>query len=150
MAEGTRRELYKAQSFLQSYVKSNSKSDLKFYVGSLQKLTEQIYAIRQYESENLAVFDSTNLVESEIKQLDHFEKLIDSIFMESKKISIDVAPYMIHKMEIEQIPNHVKVEIHHLEDSLKKKGFFNRLKDAITGKVEVKTDTIIIKTTHDS
>lgn len=81
MAENTRRELYKAQSFLQSYVKSNTKSDLKSYVGSLQKLTEQIYAIRQYESENLAVFDSTNLVESEIKKLDHFEKLIDSIFM---------------------------------------------------------------------
>ncbi|MDD3772900.1 MAG: HAMP domain-containing sensor histidine kinase, partial [Weeksellaceae bacterium] len=60
------------------------------------------------------------------------------------KLKFDQAPSGITEFTIEKSTPEIEVEEIHVSDTLPKKKFFPRLKDAISGKVDVKTDTVFI------
>lgn len=138
-----RDDLSTAQYDLQKYVTSNNKEHLEEFFQSLRSLSQNIDSIETYTHSNQMNESSFHTKEG-ISQLNKLERLIDSTYkVAQQKIDIKKPP-KIKEIELKNQPVRPDVEIHHISDSVEKKSFFPRLKDAITGNVEVKRDTTII------
>lgn len=133
-----REDLTSAQSNLQKYVSTQDKTYLENYFQSLRELASHIDSIDTYKYSSLV--SSPNDIQKTVE----LEKRIDSTYKASqKKIEIKEPP-KIKDIEIKDQPLVPELEVHHISDSVEKKKLFPRLKDAITGKVDVKRDTTVI------
>lgn len=139
------KELSLAQSNLQKYVSTQNKSYLEEYFQSLRNLSNKIDSIEN--SENLHSSSKSGLQKKDSKDLQHpnnLEELIDSTYLVSQQKIVIKDPPKIKEIELKEQPIIPEVEVHHISDSVNKKKLFPRLKDAITGNVDVKRDTTII------
>lgn len=144
LTNNSQNQLIYAQTNLQKYIDNQDKQHLDSYFYALQKLSQNIDSIIIYENTTptlKAIADTTN---SNSLQLIKLEKLIDSAYNSSQKPITPKEPPKIQKIQIENQPSELDIEIYHVPDSTDKKKFFPRIKDAITGNVEVKRDTTII------
>jgi signal transduction histidine kinase len=136
-------ELVNAQHYLNEYVKNPNQEFLDLYFQSLRKITEKIDSTKVYENS----IPSIKLIygsEENQSKLSDLESLIDSTYQNLPKLKFDQAPSGITEFTIEKSTPEIEVEEIHVSDTLPKKKFFPRLKDAISGKVDVKTDTVFI------
>lgn len=137
-------DLSLAQSNLQRYVSTQNKTYLEEYFQSLRNLSNNIDSIEN--SANLDTSDKSRL-ENGSRHLSHsknLEELIDSTYLASQQKIVVKDPPKIKEIELKEQPTIPEVEVHHISDSANKKKLFPRLKDAITGNVDVKRDTTII------
>lgn len=144
LTEDARKELVLAQAHLQKYVSTQNKKYLDDYFHALKNLSGNIDSIEIYRKSNSTFITTFEETQDGAKQLNKLEKLIDSTYKASKQEIKVVEPPKIKKIEIKDQAPKTEVEIVHIADSSEKKKFFPRLKDAITGKVEVKRDTTVI------
>ena len=143
----TRKNLLDAQNYLQRYIGNQSKEDLQNYFTSLQVLTDNINAIRRLEGDNLQF---KTISDDRTEELLKFNKLIDSIYKESKSLPQGNLSFELQEIRIESKDEVLETQITHVSDSVGQKKFFSRLKDAFKGNVDVKTDTVYIKTSYES
>ena len=143
----TRKNLLDAQNYLQRYIGNQSKEDLQNYFTSLQVLTDNINAIRRLEGDNLQF---KTISDDRTEELLEFNKLIDSIYKESKSLPQGNLSFELQEIRIESKDEVLETQITHVSDSVGQKKFFSRLKDAFKGNVDVKTDTVYIKTSYES
>ena len=150
LTNNSKKELLNAQDNLQKYVNGNNKNNLELYFQSLQNLTEIIDSIKVYESSHPFLKNTIDTTRDDISNLNNLEILINSIYKESKKSLQNTTSFEIENFEIESPIENIDVEIHHFSDSIEKKKFFPRLKDAFKGNVDIKIDTVIITTRYGS
>lgn len=150
MIQSSRQELFNAQTHLQNYVQTKSKKELKAYFHSLEVSRFNLDSIDALSGNRRSFHNRLGFNEGKT-DLRTFDLLIDSIYKASEKLDLNVKEFEINDIAIDKTPKIEKlnIEVTHTEDTLSKKKFFPRLKDAIKGEVEVKRDTVFVSTTYE-
>ncbi|WP_336733440.1 sensor histidine kinase [Chryseobacterium sp. VD8] len=146
LTDNSRGELLNAQNFLQKYMVSNDNTYLNSYFASLNKLGENLDSIGHYENKYPKlknVLTSNRKDSMEIKKL---KSLIDSTYEYSTKSNFKVENNLpkLEKYSVNYDFDKFKVETKTISDTVKKKGLFGRLGDAISGKENVRKESTII------
>ncbi|MCO5249010.1 MAG: HAMP domain-containing histidine kinase [Chitinophagales bacterium] len=145
----SRVELLHAHHYLNEYLTQGKKSSLDDYFGSLKNVISKMDSTKIYEhtlSSAYLPLDSPNRQD----ELIYLEKLIDSVYKFSPQLKIDKNLIQIKDFHIDEIYPQVDTDEKYIGDSLPKKNFFSRLKDAFKGNTNVKTDTVYITTTYNN
>lgn len=149
LTNSSKQELVKAQNYLSDYLNNPKKEFLDFYFQALRNVTHKIDSAKIHRK-TMPLMDST--IQSKMKnaELENLETLIDSIYLHSDKLNIPKKPVGIKEFQIERTTPKVEIEQKYVSDSIQKKKFFPRLKDAFKGTTETKTDTIYISTKYNN
>ncbi|REC52981.1 sensor histidine kinase [Chryseobacterium piscium] len=148
LTDNSRKELLNAQNFLQQYLTKTDEQYLNSYFKSLDRLGKNLDNINRYESKyprlkSILKFQKTDTLGSKKLKL-----LIDSTYQYSTKSNFR-APTSIPSLKkyegnynLDKYDFHVETKT--ISDTVKKKGLFGRLGDAISGKENVRKESTII------
>jgi signal transduction histidine kinase len=148
LTDNSRKELLNAQNFLQQYLTKTDEKYLNSYFKSLDRLGKNLDNINRYESKyprlkSILKFQKTDTLGSKKLKL-----LIDSTYQYSTKSNFR-APTSIPSLKkyegnynLDKYDFHVETKT--ISDTVKKKGLFGRLGDAISGKENVRKESTII------
>lgn len=147
LTDNSRRDFMNAQNYLQKYMVSQDNKDLELYFQSLRKLNNNFDKINEFENttpslkNNLAKQRKDTLKETSLKTL------IDSVYQYSLNLPAKVQdkPYELEKYK--NTFEDFKIQTHTYSDTIKKKSLVGRLKDAISGKVNVQKESTIVTLT---
>lgn len=150
MIQSSRQELFNAQTHLQNYVQTKSKKELQAYFHSLEVSRFNLDSIDALSAKG-GYFQNRFGFDEGKSDLRAFDLLIDSIYKASEKLDLDEKEFEIKDIAIDKTPKIEKlnIEVTHSKDTLSRKKFFPRIKDAIKGEVEVKRDTVFVSTTYE-
>jgi len=145
LTEDSKKELVTSQDYFQKYLITNDKKYLNAYFESVNKLTKNIDSINSYNNPRLeSVILPQKKDSSEFRKL---KMLADSSYQFSTKSSFKVSEdlpkfnkYDFNNYNFEKFDIQTKT----VSDTVKKKGLFGRLGDAIAGKVDVQKESTII------
>ncbi|OPC00277.1 histidine kinase [Elizabethkingia ursingii] len=145
LTENSRKNFTEAQNYLQKYMVSQDDKDLKLYFESLKKLKGNFDKIGEYESLSPGLKNSIAQQKKDIPKLIDLKVLMDSVYQSTLKhpSRIEDQFYEPEKYKSNFDNLDVQTQTHTTtttSDTIKKKGFFGRLKDAITGKVDVQKE----------
>ncbi|MDR2229307.1 sensor histidine kinase [Elizabethkingia ursingii] len=145
LTENSRKNFTEAQNYLQKYMVSQDDKDLKLYFESLKKLKGNFDKIGEYESLSPGLKNSIAQQKKDIPKLIDLKVLMDSVYQSTLKhpSRIEDQYYEPEKYKSNFDNLDVQTQTHTTtttSDTIKKKGFFGRLKDAITGKVDVQKE----------
>ena len=135
-------ELIKAQNHLNNYLDELNKDDLEIYFQSIRNITSKIDSTKVFGNSipSIKTFES----EENQLQLENLEKLIDSVYNHLPEKIETKAPTDLKEFNLSSTPPEIEIEEIYVSDTIPRKKFFPRLKDAISGNVDVKTDTVFI------
>lgn len=135
-------ELVNAQNHLNDYLNELNKDDLEIYFESIQNITAKIDSTQAIGNS----IPTIKLYESEENQLklEHLEKLIDSVYNHPPALNQVKIPSGINNIDLSSNPPEIEIEEIYVSDTVPRKKFFPRLKDAFSGNVDVRTDTVFI------
>ena len=145
LTDDCKKELLNSQDHFQKYLITNDKKYLDSYFESVKRLTKNLDSINSYKNPRLE-----NILLPQKKDSSQFKKLkmlADSTYQFSTKSSFKIgedAPqfkkYNFDNYNYEKFDIQTKT----VSDTVKKKGLFGRLGDAIAGKVDVQKESTII------
>src|SRR5690606_13467006 len=123
---------------------SQDENDLKLYFESLGKLKGNFDKIDEYENTNIDLKNNLKSQRKDTIKVIKLKTLIDSAYQVSKNppVKVQEKPY-----ELKTFKNNFEnfeIETHTYSDTIKKKGLMGRLKDAISGNVDVKKESTVI------
>lgn len=133
-------ELVNAQNYLNKFLNNFDKKDLEVYFESIRNITDKIDSTKIYEV-SIPIIKQYESDENQLK-LESLQKLIDSIYSHPPKLNQNKIADEVKKINFNLNPPEIELQEIHVSDTIPKKKFFSRLKDAISGNVEVKTDTV--------
>lgn len=148
LTDNSRKELLNAQNFLQQYLTNTDEKYLDSYFKSLDKLGGNLDNINRYGAKyprlkNILTFKKTDSLGSKNLKL-----LIDSTYQYSTKSNFKAPASLPSLKKYEGNYNLDKYNFHvetkTISDTVKKKGLFGRLGDAISGKENVRKESTII------
>ncbi|MBD8018118.1 sensor histidine kinase [Kaistella pullorum] len=141
-----RTDLLQAQDNLRKYSDTQDKKDLDAYFASLRKLSRNLDSIAsspQLKPELAA------LIQARKKQLDtlpDLDKVIQSVYTESKKPRAERKPLVLKDFKIAPPETRFDLKIEKQVDTVAKKPFLSRLKDAINNESEVQREVVLVTT----
>jgi len=141
-----RTDLLQAQDNLRKYSDTQDKKDLDAYFASLRKLSRNLDSIAsspQLKPELAA------LIQARKKQLDtlpDLDRVIQSVYTESKKPRAERKPLVLKDFEIAPPETRFDLKIEKQVDTVTKKPFLSRLKDAINNESEVQREVVVVTT----
>ncbi|WP_185216773.1 MULTISPECIES: sensor histidine kinase [unclassified Chryseobacterium] len=146
LTDNSRGELLNAQSFLQKYMVSNDNTYLDSYFTSLNKLGKNLDSIGHYENKYPKLKNVLTSKKKDSMEIKKLKSLIDSTYEYSTKSNFKVENSLpkLEKYSINYDFDKFKVETKTISDTVKKKGLFGRLGDAISGKENVRKESTII------
>jgi len=152
LMQKSRSELISTQYNLQKYISGNDKSYLESYFTSLRSLTKNIDSINTHPDLKSTLKGRLQARNKQSAQLADLERLIETVYQDSKTSKKTPTPIRIENYDLQATEQTFNVEFHRStpEASPAKKKLLPRLKDAITGNVEVKRDTVFIETFSES
>ncbi|MFC4162776.1 ATP-binding protein [Epilithonimonas zeae] len=144
LTNDSKKELLNSQDYFQKYLITDDKQYLESYFESVNRLTKNLDSINNYKNPKLE-----NILLPQKKDSSEFKKLkllADSSYQFSTKSSFKIR---------EDLPKMKKYDLHYdyakfdietktISDSVKKKGLFGRLGDAIAGKDNVRKESTVI------
>lgn len=148
LTDNSRKELLNAQNFLQQYLVNADKKYLDSYFASLDKLGANLDNINSYEAKfpklkNILSFQKKDSLGSKNLKL-----LVDSTYQYSTQSNFKAPTPLPSLKKYESNYNLDKYDFHvetkTIADTVKKKGLFGRLGDAISGKENVRKESTII------
>src|SRR5690554_2976587 len=148
--KNSRKEIYKAQNYLQDYFITNDRILLEKYFLSLEKLSCNLDSIDIYKDKISELDEFIFLHKKTFHELPSLDTYIDSIYKISElknfnNQSFDILPSIfIDSLSTESIEINIEKKI----DSLPPKKLLSRLKDAFTNSVDVKKEITIINTKY--
>jgi len=148
LTDNSRKDFMDAQNYLQKYMVSQDEKDLKAYFESLRKLKGNFDKIGQYGNISPKLKRNLALQEKDTLEVTKFNTLIDSVYQYSLKPPAKLADTQFELKKFKNNFENLKIQTHTYTDTIKKKGFMGRLKDAISGKVEVKKESTVITMTN--
>jgi len=145
LTDNSRKELLNAQDYLQQYVTSNDSTFLNSYLTSLNKLGKNLDSIGYYENKYVKSKNRLALQKKDSLQIKKLKVLIDSTYNFSTKSNLKPNnSFKIQKYTPEYRFDKFDLETKTYTDTVKKKGLFGRLGDAISGKETVRKDSTVV------
>ncbi|HRO75855.1 MAG TPA: HAMP domain-containing sensor histidine kinase [Crocinitomicaceae bacterium] len=145
LTNSSKQELVKAQNYLYEYLNNPQKEFLDFYFQALRNVTHKIDSAKIYET-TIPLMGSAIHSKMKNAELENLVTLIDSIYQYSGKLKTTKKPVEIKEFQIDKAKPNIEIEQKYVSDSVRKKKFFPRLKDALKGNTATKTDTVYIST----
>ncbi len=148
LTDNSRKDFMDAQDHLQKYMATQDNNDLQLYFQSLRKLKTNFDKIGEYENtsprlkKNLALRNQDTLKTAKLKTL------IDSVYQTSLNPPTKIEDKQYEPAKYKNDFEDFKIQTRTYADTVKKKGFFGRLKDAVTGKVDVQKESTVITMTN--
>lgn len=148
LTDNSRKDFLDAQEHLQKYMATQNNKELQLYFQSLRKLKINFDKIGEYENtsprlkKNLAVHRQDTLKTAKLKTL------IDSVYQTSLNPPAKIEEKQYEPAKYKNDFEDLKIQTRTYADTVKKKGFFGRLKDAVTGKVDVQKESTVITMTN--
>ncbi|CAD0225749.1 Sensor histidine kinase [Chryseobacterium sp. JV274] len=148
LTDNSRKDFLDAQEHLQKYMATQNNKELQLYFQSLRKLKINFDKIGEYENtsprlkKNLAVHRQDTLKMAKLKTL------IDSVYQTSLNPPSKIEDKQYEPTKYKNDFEDFKIQTRTYADTVKKKGFFGRLKDAVTGKVDVQKESTVITMTN--
>lgn len=148
LTNNSRKDFRDAQNSLQKYMISQDDKDLKSYFETLRNLNDNFDKLKEYENKTPALKNKLASKKIDTVKTTKFKTLVDSVYIYSQNLpaKMEEKPY-----ELEKFKNKfedLKIETHTYSDTIKKKGLMGRLKDAISGKVDVQKENTVITLTN--
>lgn len=148
LTDNSRKELLNAQNFLQKYLTDSDEKNLQSYFQSLDKLGENLESINKYESKYPKLKNILTTQKKDSLDSKNLKLLIDSTYNYSTNASFKapVAIPQIKKLNVDYNLDKYdfNIETKTYSDTVKKKGLFGRLGDAIAGKETVRKESTVI------
>lgn len=149
LVENASSDFNDAQISLQDYLQFRDIQSLENYFHLLDKMTLKMdtlhFTVEEKAKLSKAVDKQKNLQFS----VDRLKYSIDSLLklQNFDPIELDGIPLKLNKLNYKDILDSVEVESHLEADSLARKGLFTRLMNALSGKIEIKKETLNQKVT---
>lgn len=145
LTDDSKEQLLASQDYFQKFLITNDKKFLDSYFQSVNQLTKNLDSINSYKNPKLS-----SLLLPQKKDSSEFKKLkmlADSTYQFSTKSSFKIREDLpkLKKYNFNNY-NYDKFDIQTktVADTVKKKGLFGRLGDAIAGKVEVQKESTVV------
>lgn len=145
LTDNSRKELLNAQDYLQKYVTSNDSTFLNSYLTSLGKLGKNLDSIGYYENKYVKLKNTLAFQKKDSLEIKKLKVLIDSTYNFSTQSNLRPNnSFKIQKYTPEYHFDKYDLETKTYTDTVKKKGLFGRLGDAISGKETVRKDSTVV------
>ncbi|UWX62140.1 HAMP domain-containing histidine kinase [Chryseobacterium oranimense] len=151
LTDNSRKDFMDAQNYLQKYMISQDDKDLKLYFQSLRKLNDNFEKINDYGDINPGLKSRLAQQKKDTVKIVKLKTIIDSVYQTSSKPPVQAVPDQ--QFELESYKNKdnfedLNIQTQTYSDTIKKKGLMGRLRDAISGKVDVQKESTVITMTN--
>ena len=147
----SRKELFAANTHFQNYLSTDDKKDLDNYFVAINNLNITLDKVNNFKFKNSELNKSLDFKTKPALDLKKFKVLIDSTSQISNSANQDWTQnksksdlIKIKKYKFDYNPDNFEVHTEVFKDTIKKKGLFGRLKDAISGNENVRKDSTVI------
>ncbi|AYN01570.1 sensor histidine kinase [Chryseobacterium sp. 3008163] len=146
LTDDSRKELINAQDFFQKYVMSEDKQFLESYFNSVNKLTKNLDSINHFKYQNPRLKNILASHQKEAGKTKNLKKLVDSTYKFSTSSNTRIPDELpkLTKYKFDYNFDKFEVQTKTYSDTVKKKGLFGRLGDAIAGKENVRKDSVVV------
>ncbi|MCU7613006.1 HAMP domain-containing histidine kinase [Chryseobacterium sp. GMJ5] len=146
MTDNSRKELLNAQNSFQNFLLSEDDQYLKSYFSSLNILGKNLDSISNFKYKNPRLKDILSSKKNFSTPIKNLKLLIDSTyeFSIASNFNNNQEFPKLKKYNIDYDFNKFNIEKQTYKDTIVKKGIFGRLKDAISGKENVRKDSTVI------
>lgn len=147
LTDKSRKELLTAQDYFQKYIMSNDDKYLDSYFQSVNALTKNLDSINNLKDKNPRLKKIITLQKTDSAEIKNFKILTDSSYQVSAKSNMklrDIAIPQFKKYEFKYDFDKFDIKTETKSDTVKKKGLFGRLGDAIAGVENVRKESTII------
>ncbi|MCJ7935642.1 MAG: HAMP domain-containing histidine kinase [Chryseobacterium sp.] len=148
LTENSRKDFMDAQGYLQKYMISQDDKDLQLYFQSLRKLKNNFDKIGEYEKTSPRLKNSLVQHKSDTLKVTKLKTLIDSAYQTSLNPPTKAQEKEYEPEKYKNDFEDFNIQTRTYADTIKKKGFMGRLKDAITGKVNVQKESTVVTLTN--
>ncbi|KFC21652.1 sensor histidine kinase [Chryseobacterium sp. FH1] len=147
LTDDSRKELLIAQDYFQKYVMTNDDKYLDSYFQSVNLLTKSLDSINDLKEKNPRLKKVITLQKVDSAEYKNLQTLRDSSYQVSAKSNMklrEIAIPQFKKYEFKYDFDKFDIKTETKSDTIKKKGLFGRLGDAISGKENVRKESTII------
>jgi len=146
LTDNSRKELLNAQNCFRNYMIYEDEKYLDDYFTSLHKLGENLESINRYRSRYPRLKNILKAQRTDSLEIKKLRSLIDSTYEYSAKSGVRARNGFprLQKFHADYNFDRFDVETKTFSDTVKKKGFFGRLGDAISGKENVRKDSVVV------
>lgn len=146
LTDNSRKELLNAQNCFQNYIIYEDKKYLDEYFVSLHKLGENLESINSYRSRYPRLKNIFKVQKTDSLEIKKLRSLIDSTYEYSAQSGAGAQNGFpkLQKYSTDYNFDRFNIETKTFSDTVKKKGLFGRLGDAISGKENVRKDSIVV------
>ncbi|WP_374461899.1 ATP-binding protein [Chryseobacterium taeanense] len=146
LTDSSRNELLNAQVDFQKYIVSEDENYLKSYFESLHKLDKNLDSIGEYGNKYPRLKNALISEKNSPTEVKKLKSLIDSTYEYSSKTNFSTKKDFpkVTKYDPDYNFDKFNIETKTYSDTVKKKGFFGRLGDAISGKENVRKESTVI------
>lgn len=139
---------YDVQRNFQKYLASRNSDDLNAYYQSVGNLTKSFDTLSYFTNKNQNLKKANLSKEREFPKTEKLRTIIDSVTQNIAKptaaAKVEKLP-TVKKYDYEYKAPEINVETETYTDTIQKKKLFGRLKDAISGKENVRKDSTVVK-----
>jgi len=145
LTDNSRKELLNAQDYLQKYVTSEDSQYLDSYFNSLRQLGKNLDIISHYE-DSYPELKTAGKPKKDSLDLQQLKSMIDSTYQYSTKSNFKLNKELpeLKRYDLNYNVDKFDIETKTFSDTIKKKGLFGRLGDAISGKENVRKESTVI------
>ncbi|KUJ54926.1 histidine kinase [Chryseobacterium aquaticum subsp. greenlandense] len=146
LTDDSRKELNNAQNYFQEYVTSRDDQYLKSYFTSVNKLTKNLDSINNFKFQNPRVKTILVSHKKNVGETKNLKLLTDSTYQFSTNANLRI-PEVLPKLKTYNYNynfDKFEVQTKTYSDTVKKKGLFGRIGDAISGKENVRKDSVVV------
>lgn len=146
LTDDSRKELVHAQDYFQKYIMTNDDEHLKSYFNSVNRLTQKLDNIDHFRYKNPKLKNIVASFKKDSSDVKKLKLLADSTYQVSANTNIKVRDEVptIKKFDYDFNFDKFEVQKKTYSDTIKKKGLFGRLGDAISGKQSVRKDSVVV------
>ncbi|WP_144280827.1 sensor histidine kinase [Chryseobacterium echinoideorum] len=153
LTDNSKNELLIAQEFLQKYMETKDETYLNSYFRSLNILDENLNVINKYENKFPKIKEISKPAQNSSSNLSELKQLIDSTYQYSsqpdfKINNFDIPSFKKYSVNYDFDKFDVVLDTKVFKDTIKKKGLFGRIGDAISGKGEREKDSVVVTVKH--
>lgn len=146
LTDDSRKELNNAQTYFQEYVTNRDDQYLKSYFTSVNKLAKNLDSINNFKFQNPRVKTILVSHKKNVAETKNLKLLVDSTYQFSTNSNLKI-PEALPKIKAYNYNynfDKFEVQTKTYSDTVKKKGLFGRIGDAISGKENVRKDSVVV------
>ncbi|MBT2621859.1 HAMP domain-containing histidine kinase [Chryseobacterium sp. ISL-6] len=148
LTNNSRNDFIDAQSHFQKYIMSQNPGDLQLYFQSLRKLENNFDKISKYEKTSQKLKNSLAQQKKDTLKVTKLKTLLDSVYQSSLNTSAKIKNKEYEPEKYKNNFDNLNIQTHTYTDTIKKKGFIGRIKDAVTGNVNVQKESTVVTLTN--